>query len=361
MTGSIIYSMGEDERKSVVEICLGKYGRVTSTGSGMCGEIYVFDQGENVHPRYVCAKIPKLIDSRTEQELAASFVNELEKQLRFYHHMFVHWVFEFTEVMGAPVALFRYWGSDLDKLIESSKATEVEGLSVLAYVCAGLRHCYRNGLRSHQDLKPANIFLQDVRSEFCGLPALDVYTFARVADFGLADAFLDCNLFDGSRPYMAPEQWGRSELSQKTDVFSLGVILFELMTGGHHPVGIKLRDFWPRPVEGNSKKWTRPESWKKWSTSDKKLFGGVAAGLEPAVSGLVERMLSTSASLRPGIDEVLGELLLLIERRSPESFMQIRFLIGYFDSNVSADSLEEQWPYLFNRWTWFKARFRPGT
>ena len=162
MAGSVIYSMGEDERKRVVEICLGKYGRVVSTCSGMCGEIYIFDQGENVHPRYVCAKIPKLIGSRNEQDIAASFVNELEKQLKFYHHMFVHWVFDFTEVMGAPVALFRYWGSDLDKLIASSKATEVERLSVLAYVCAGLRHCYRSGLRSRQDLKPANIFLQDI-------------------------------------------------------------------------------------------------------------------------------------------------------------------------------------------------------
>lgn len=361
MTGSIIYSMGEDERKHIVGILLGKHGKVVSTCSGMCGEIYIFDQGENTHPRYICAKIPKLTNGRTEQEIVASFVNELEKQLKFYHHNFVHWAFELTEVMGAPVALFRHWGSDLDKLIASSKATEIQGLSILAYICAGLRHCYRNGLHSHQDLKPANIFLRDVRSDHVGLPALDIYTFAFVADFGLADAFLDCNLFDGSRPYMAPEQWARSELSQKTDVFALGVILFELMTDGHHPVGIKLRDFWPQPVGANSKKWTRAEPWKKWSTSENKLSGNAAAGLEPAISGLIERMLSTSASLRPGVDEVLQELLSLIERRSPENFMQIRFLIDYFDSNVSADSLEEQWPYLFDRWTRFKARFRSGT
>lgn len=354
------YALDERQRKMTLEGCLGNKGKVVSTSSGMCGEIYIFDQGEHVTPRYICAKIPKQSKNCTERETAIRFINELKKQLQFYHHMFVHWAFDFTEVMGAPVALFRYWGSDLDKLINDSNASQIQKLSIMAYVCAALRHCYNKGLIAHQDLKPANIFLREIKGEFRNLPDLGIYTFALVADFGLANAFRDSGLFDGSRPYMAPEQWDKYELSSKTDVFALGVILFELITGGYHPIGIKLRDFWPQPVNGNSKKWTRSEPWEKWSKEEEKISESLLVHIDSEILALVRTMLSTSSSERPQMDEVLTSLLSLIEGRCLESYTQIQFLINYFDSQVSTESLEELWPYLFHSWKRFESKFGSG-
>jgi len=198
MKDTSFYDLNVDQRKLMLEISLGNKGKCCSLNRGLCGEIYVLDLGENTIPRFVCAKVPISNGSAAKDEIAKRFINELERQLSFYSHMFVHWAFDFTEVMGVPVALFRYWESDLDKLLKDNSSTDIKKLSIVVYTCAGLRHCYKNGLIAHQDLKPANIFLRDVKKDFSGLPDLEIYSIAKIADFGLANAASDSNFFDGS-------------------------------------------------------------------------------------------------------------------------------------------------------------------
>ncbi|WP_110651772.1 protein kinase domain-containing protein [Salinicola peritrichatus] len=351
------HALDDTQKKFMLEVVLGNKGTCVSVSGGMCGEIYVFDQGENVLPRYVCAKIPKPLKNASIQETNKRFVNELKNQLSYNHQMFVHWAFDFTEVHGSPVALFRYWGSDLDKVIRKPELSSViEKLSIMVYACSGLSHCYKSGLVAHQDLKPANIFLRDVKNEFRDLPDLDIYNLALIADFGLANAFQDSSVFGGSRPYMAPEQWSESELSPKTDVFALGVILYELMSGGFHPVGIKLNDYWPRPVEAYSKKWTKAEVWKKWAKTANINFEGVSP-VEPEVQSLVLDMLSIDPSDRPSIEEVKMALLDIVKRESQESFVQLEFLVNYFEQKASTEPLKNRWPYLWERWGQFQTKF----
>lgn len=351
------HALDEDQKKFMLEVALGNKGKCVSVSGGMCGEIYVFDQGENVTPRYVCAKTPKPPTNATIEETNNRFVNELKNQLSYNHQMFVHWAFDFSEVLGSPVALFRYWGRDLEKVMRKSELSGVtEKLSIMVYVCSGLSHCYKSGLVAHQDLKPANIFLRNVKSEFRDLPDLDIYNLALIADFGLANAFIDSSVFGGSRPYMAPEQWSESELSPKTDVFALGVILYELMSGGFHPVGIKLSDYWPRPVEGNSKKWTKADAWRKWAKTACITFEGVPP-IGHEVQSLVHDMLSVDAANRPSIEEVKISLLDIIKSESQESFTQLEFLVNYFEHKASTEPLKDRWPYLWERWGLFQAKF----
>lgn len=351
------YALDENERKMMLEVCLGKNGTVTNKNNGQCSEIYILDQGKHVIPRYICAKVPKLSNNCNEKEAGIRFIAELKKQLSFYHHNFVHWAFDFKVVMGAPVALFRYWGSDLDKLIKNSDASRIQKLSIMVYICSGLQHCYSNGLIAHQDLKPANIFLRDIRKDFSVLPNFDIYLFPLIADFGLANAFKDSNVFDGARPYMAPEQWNKSELSMKTDVFSLGVIFFELMTNGYHPAGIKIRNFWPQPAAGNSNKWTRPDNWRKWSFQEVKIDTNLLGSIDTISMTLIKEMLSTCPENRPQINDVLARILSLIKTESLDSYNQIHMLLTYFNNQVSTEPLEEQWPYLFDTWNKFKSKF----
>ncbi|ELB2259393.1 TPA: protein kinase [Vibrio parahaemolyticus] len=350
------HSLDYQEKEFFLEVALGGRGKCISRTSGMCGEIYIFDQGENTHPRYVCAKVPKLLKNISQQETNKRFVNELSIQLSFFHHKFVNWAFDFSEVMGVPVALFRYWGEDLEKLIRKPSVSTIEKLSIMAYVCSGLAHCYRNGLVSHQDLKPANIFLRDIKNDFRDLPELDIYNHALIADFGLANASVTSSVFDGSRPYMAPEQWDKTELSPLTDVFSLGVILYELMTGGFHPVGIKLSDYWPQPIGDNSKKWTKAEPWKKWA-KHAKIDVKNCPKLEPEVKDLIESMLSVDAKHRPSIELVKQIILEVIKNKSQQSYDQLNFIISYFDNVKSKEPLETTWPHLFGRWNHFQQKF----
>jgi serine/threonine protein kinase len=259
--------------------------------------------------------------------------------------------------MGVPVALFRYWGSDLRKIIKSSSSSDINKISIMAYLCAGLRHCYSKGLVSHQDLKPENIFIRNMRNDFSIQVEQDVYNFPLVGDFGLANASVDSDFFDGARPYMAPEQWERRPLSSKTDVFALGVILFEMMSGGFHPAGIKLSDFWPEPIEGNTKKWTKAEPWRKWASNG----GAISTDVEVLVDGeileLVNKMLSSNPDERPDISLMIDDLLQLLRSRDMSSFIQVSHLISHYDSQASKVSLEESWPYLSQRWKMFKAKF----
>jgi len=351
------YNLAPEQKILVLEGIVDR-GKCIDVSGGMCGEIYIFDQGEEVTPRYVCAKVPKLLGSTASADIAQRFVAEMEKQLSFYHHIFVHWASDFKSVFGVPVALFRYWGSDLEKLIKIGKASIVEKLSIMIYILEGLRHCQSNGLVAHQDLKPQNIFLRDMKPNYPDLPELDIYKFPMIADFGLSNAFLESGIYEGSRPYMAPEQWQAAELSQSTDTFALGVIFFQLLTDGYHPVGIKLNEHWPNPQAGNSKKWTRADPRKKWACGGAKIEKVDAdAHIPPQVISIVEQMLSLDPFDRPDLRIIENNLLELLEQVHSESHDQAEFLINYFNKQASQDSLEEAWPHLANRWEWFKKEF----
>ncbi|MFC6440352.1 protein kinase [Bowmanella sp. JS7-9] len=354
---SDFYSFEPHLKILMLEGILG-LGKCIDLTGGMCGEIYIFDQGEFVTPRYVCAKVPKLLRQTASKDIAKRFVDEMEKQLNFYHHMFVHWAFDFKSVTGVPVALFRFWGSDLDKLIRVGESSFVEKLSLMIYMLEGLRHCQAKGLVAHQDLKPQNIFIREMKPHYPDLPELDIYKFPMIADFGLSNAFLDSGIYDGSRPYMAPEQWEKNELSQATDTFALGVIFYQLLTGGYHPVGIKLAEYWPNPVSGNSKKWTKVAPWKKWACEGAKVEEiGAGTQMNPEAISLIRQMLSSDPSDRPDIGSVSGILLDLLRQEHYESYRQVEFLLDYYNKQASHESFEAGWPYLAARWEWFKSEF----
>src|SRR5690606_5904056 len=76
--------------------------------SGMCGDIFVFDQGKNTIPRYTCIKVPKPLKDVSDEETASRFVRELKLQLSFYNNKFVHWAYDFDSVFNVPIACFRY-------------------------------------------------------------------------------------------------------------------------------------------------------------------------------------------------------------------------------------------------------------
>ena len=340
------YQLDEQVKIRCLEGVFGR-GKCSFLTGGMCGEIYKFDQGANTFPRYSCIKVPKSIKGVSDEEIARRFIRELERQLTFYYNQFVHCAFDVDVIHNIPVASFRYWGNDLANLIKTNQVSLLTKLSLLVYTCIGLRHCYSKGLVSHQDLKPANIFIHDVKEDFVGLPDLDIYKFAKIADFGLANASIRYSIFDGSRPYMAPEQWNKDELSQATDIFALGVIFYELLTNGYHPVGIKLNDFWPEPQDGKSKKWTREDDWRKWIKHGCKIAPPDGVEIDSNMLIFIEKMLAVKSSDRPNIEDVIEFLYSQISSLSPMSYDNMKLLIERSERKSSLrKDLETDWPYL---------------
>jgi serine/threonine-protein kinase len=121
-------------------------------------------------------------------------------------------------------------GKTLHKAIrESGSLPEERAMHVARQICRSLREAHQMGV-IHRDLKPANIFLTEHGDE---------PDFVKVLDFGLVknieekpeDQLTHTGLFMGSPKYMAPEQIQGASVDGRTDVYALGVILYEMLTG----------------------------------------------------------------------------------------------------------------------------------
>ncbi len=121
-------------------------------------------------------------------------------------------------------------GRTLHRLLREESPLEVgRALHILIQACRALREAHKHGV-IHRDLKPANLFL--IRHD-------EDPDFVKVLDFGLLkrtdetpeEALTQTGLFMGSPKYMAPEQIRGERVSPATDIYSLGVILYEMLTG----------------------------------------------------------------------------------------------------------------------------------
>ena len=329
--------LSEDEIQWHIEVLLSKHGRITHRAGGMCGQVYFFDQGENVHPRWIVAKIPRVPEADPE-ERNRRFLREIEIQHKTFYHRFVCWPFDYQIVHDTPVALYRAADADLSQWIPLTGFSTVSRLAFLAYLCAALAHCRSRGLENHQDLKPQNILVQDMGKRFSGLPDQNVFIMPLLADFGLANLWIENNIPQGARPYMAPEQWLHGVANGASDLFSLGVIIFEVMTKGHHPYGGITREWWPAPRE-NSKKWTKDDMWVKWA----KNFCPVAPAdfLVADAETIARACLSPDPMDRPSLSLVQAELLNILHKLDPEAAEQARFQIAHANASETSD----EWPY----------------
>lgn len=203
----------------------GKADKAIDSAAGFSGEIVFLDNGDGVSPRLTCAKFPRWRENLSPAVRARRFLREIKLQAAAHYHPNVHWPFNVMLILGVPIAYFRRWEGDLSDFIEDPTWGDIGRLSLMIQLTAGLAHCHARGL-VHQDLKPQNIFVRDLQSDFT-LPPTDLWLRPLVADFGSVNLAAEIGEFTGSRPYMAPEQWHKTELGECTSVFVVGIMLHE--------------------------------------------------------------------------------------------------------------------------------------
>ena len=131
-------------------------------------------------------------------------------------------VYDIGEAEGFQFLSMEYiQGEDLRSLLRRiGRLPADKAVEIAAQLASGLAAAHDKGVL-HRDLKPANIMI-DERGQ------------ARITDFGLAAAAGTVESRDirsGTPAYMAPEQWAGDEVTEQSDIFSLGLVLYELFTG----------------------------------------------------------------------------------------------------------------------------------
>ena len=187
-------------------------------GRGGMGEVYRAEDlklGNVVALKFLPASLQK------DAAALAGFHAEV-RNARQVSHPNVCRVYDIGEVNGQHFLTMEYIdGEDLASLLRRiGRLPSDKALETAHQICAGLAAAHDCGLL-HRDLKPANIML-DGRGR------------VRITDFGLALSSDDArarNETAGTPAYMAPEQIGRGEASVRSDVYSLGLVLYELFTG----------------------------------------------------------------------------------------------------------------------------------
>ncbi len=198
---------------------IGKYRILRILGRGGMGT--VFEGLDPLLNRKVALKtmIPGLAEN---EELRARFMREAQSAGGLRHRNIVT-VYEMWEDNGQPyIAMEFIEGSDLEKLMQQPTALSLERkLDVIRQICEGLGCAHEAGI-VHRDVKPANIRIT---------PEGEV----KIMDFGIAhlqsSTMTKSGLVLGTVHYMAPEQLAGGKVDHRADVFSVGVIAFELLAG----------------------------------------------------------------------------------------------------------------------------------
>jgi len=210
---------------------IGRYKLLQQIGEGGCGVVYMADQEEPIKRRVALKVIKPGMDTK---EVLGRF--EAERQaLALLDHPNISKVLDAgaTETGRPFFAMELVRGIPITRYCDENKLKTEQRLELFIQVCQAIQHAHQKGI-IHRDIKPSNILVAD----HDGVPV------PKIIDFGIAKAtagqtltdktvFTALEQFIGTPAYMSPEQAKLSglDIDTRSDIYSLGVLLYELLTG----------------------------------------------------------------------------------------------------------------------------------
>ncbi|MCA9225029.1 MAG: serine/threonine protein kinase, partial [Planctomycetales bacterium] len=203
----------------------GRYRLLKELGRGAMGTVYLAEDSEL--RRRVALKRPRLCGV-DQPALRQRFYREAQAAATL-HHPNICPVYDLGEFDGEPfITMALIEGRPLSQVIQGGKAFDSRtAASLVRQIALGLAEAHDRGV-VHRDLKPGNIMI-DPRGE----PVVMDFGLAQLAEAATEDRMTQTGMLLGTIGYMSPEQaeGDPTQIGPSTDIYSLGVLLFELLTG----------------------------------------------------------------------------------------------------------------------------------
>lgn len=264
-------------------VLLDRYTVLRKIGEGGFGYVYLVLDG-SVREELILKILSPQIS--LDDTMIQRFVHELKYNRRIVHPNVIR-LYDFLELNPGHAISMEYFPSiDLGTLLDRERTVAGDRLvRITEQICHGLKAAHDSGI-VHRDIKPPNVLLGDEDR-------------VKIVDFGLAAAsdtkhsrVTKSGILVGTPQYMAPEQIRGSEIDLRTDIYSLGALLFECLSGrppfaSENPVNVLMMHL-TEPV---------PE------------IRAVCPDAPEPLIWLIDRSLAKDPADRPqSVDEILAEL-----------------------------------------------------
>jgi eukaryotic-like serine/threonine-protein kinase len=212
---------------------IGRYKLLQQIGEGGCGVVYMAEQEEPLRRR-VALKVIKL--GMDTKQVIARFEAERQALALMDHPNIAKVLDAGATAAGRPYFVMELVrGTRITEYCDQNNLSTEERLMLFVQVCQAIQHAHQKGI-IHRDIKPSNILVTVNEPGGPGCP--------KIIDFGIAKAttgqaltdktvFTAFEQFIGTPAYMSPEQATMIalDIDTRTDIYSLGVLLYELLTG----------------------------------------------------------------------------------------------------------------------------------
>ncbi|MCP5532811.1 MAG: serine/threonine protein kinase [Akkermansiaceae bacterium] len=236
----------ESEPDVGVDARIGPYRLIDRIGSGGCGVVYLAEQRAPVN-RKVALKIIRI--GMDTEAVIARFSLEREALALMDHPNIARVLDAGTTASGRPYFVMELVdGEKITDFCDRCRLALRQRLEMFVLVCEAIQHAHQKGV-IHRDIKPSNVIVREVD----GKPVPKVIDFgiakATAAEIETAATVTKSGQLVGTPAYMSPEQAsGGADIDTRSDIYSLGVLLYELLTGSTPVKPEQLRNQGPEEI-----------------------------------------------------------------------------------------------------------------
>lgn len=310
---------------------IGKYAIEKQIGKGSAANIYLAKQ-DSLGRKLVIKELLPLYASN--ERIITRFEREAKLISQLSHDVIVH-IYDYWVQNNSYYFTMEYIpGNHLRKILSKANYLPIHIAAIIIYqICRGLEHAHKNGV-IHRDLKPANIMISNLGQ-------------VKILDFGVAHFQSEENVTAlgaviGTYNYMSPEQALGTKVTPSSDIFSMGILFYELLTG-------------VKPFNKDENEDVLEKIVKRRARKVRKI--------NPAVPKSFQKIITKCLRKKPkyryqNFDKIKKKL----ERYLKKYSLDHQGILRKYIENIRPMKIDRNWPPNLRRRTWYHlTHMRPAT